>query len=480
MLSLFLVSCGGGGGGGSSRPNTAPLAPGNILSVGGNTQARLSWGDVSGATTYNIYYSTTTGVAKKTGTKISAVTSPYYHNGLNNGTTYYYVVTAENQYGESGESIEVSATPSLTNPPLPPMNIATLAFDRQVVIRWTEANMEDVSISHNIYWSTTSGVTKINGTRIDYASSPYTHADLINGSTYYYVVTSINDYGESIESQEVSATPDQGNFPSPATGVIATAGDRQASISWNIVDNALGYNIYWSTSSDVSSKNGTQIADVMNPYTHIGLQQGSTYYYVITAVNGYGESADSDRVSVAIPDYLNDVCVALGDSITVGAFIDNYADTYVPRLSAAWGKTIYNKGVLGTLSSYGANVIDSILAQYNPKYITIFYGTNDNGYFNTDLIIGNLRYMIRSAKANGTKPVIATLTPVFGQWAWRKPSLINLNQRIRQLASEEGINCADLEAAFGWNADYILSDGLHPNSTGHRIIANTFYNALTR
>ena len=151
-----------------------------------------------------------------------------------------------------------------------------------------------------------------------------------------------------------------------------------------------------------------------------------------------------------------------------------------PDFPLAWGKTIYNKGVPGALSSYGANIIDSVLAQYNPKYITIFYGTNDDGFYDVNWTIGNLRYIIRSAKANGTKPVIATLTPVFGEWAWRKSSVIILNQRIRQLASEEGINCADLEAAFGWNAAYIGSDGLHPNSAGHRIIANTFYSALTR
>jgi lysophospholipase L1-like esterase len=480
MFFLLVLSCGGGGGG-SSSPNTAPPAPENIVSVSGNAQVRLSWGNASGVTTYNIYWSTSAGVLKKTGTKIPTVTSPYYHSGLNNDTTFYYVITAANQYGESSESVEVSATPSLTKPPLPPTHVATLALDRQVILRWTAVEAEDANTSHNIYWSTSSGVTKGNGTMIANAVSPYTHESLTNGTTYYYVVTAVNQYGESIESEEASATPDQGNMPTAPTGVTVMAGDRQATISWNAVNNAATYNIYWSTSADVSSKSGTKVAGVTSPYTHTELKQGTVYYYVITAVNGYGESTDSASVSVTIPDYRKDVCVALGDSITVGTFIDNYADTYVARLSAAWGKTVYNKGKAGTYSSYGANVIDSILAQYNPKYITIFYGNNDDGFYDVNWIIGNLRYMIRSAKANGTKPVIATLTPVFGQWAWRKPSEIILNGRIRQLASEEGISCADLEAAFAWNPDYIiLPDGMHPNSAGHQIIANTFYSALTR
>lgn len=480
ILSFLILSCGGGGGGGSSSPNTAPPAPENILSTSGNTLVRLSWESASGATTYNIYWSTTAGVLKKTGTKISAVTSPYYHSGLNNDTTYYYVVTAENQYGESSESVEVLATPSLTNPPLPPTHIAMLALDSHAIIRWTAVEAEDANTSHNIYWSTSSGVTKGNGTKIANAVSPYTHEGLTNGTTYYYVVTTVNQHGEGLESEEASATPDDRNAPPTApTGVTAVAGDHQATISWNAVNNATTYNIYWSTSANVSSESGTQIAAVTSPYTHTALKQSTVYYYVITAVNGYGESTDSAWVSVTILDYRQDVCVALGDSITVGSFV-NYSESYVPRLSAAWGKTIYNKGVAGTVSSYGANVIDSILAQYNPKYITIFYGNNDDGFYDVNWTIANLRYMIRSAKANGTKPVIATLTPVFGEWAWRKPSEIILNQRIRLLASQEGIQCADLEASFGWNADYILADGMHPNSTGHRIIANTFYSALTR
>jgi lysophospholipase L1-like esterase len=231
-------------------------------------------------------------------------------------------------------------------------------------------------------------------------------------------------------------------------------------------------------SSDISSKNGTKVADVKSPYTHEGLTYDRTYYYVVTAVNGYGESVDSDSTFVLIPNYLQDICVAMGDSITAGYGVD-YAASYVPRLSGNWGKAVYNEGVNGALSSYGASRIDGILARYNPKYITILYGTNDAGFYNAGWTIGNLRYIIQRAKAYGTVPVIATLPPVFGQWAWRKPSDILLNQMIRQLASEEGVNCADVEASLNWNSAYILEDGLHPNSEGHRRIASTFHWALT-
>ena len=86
-------------------------APSNVNATAGDGQVSISWGSVSGATSYNIYWSTSPGVTADTGTNISNVTSPYTHTGLTNGTTYYYVVTAVNNYGESGESNEVSATP---------------------------------------------------------------------------------------------------------------------------------------------------------------------------------------------------------------------------------------------------------------------------------------------------------------------------------------------------------------------------------
>ena len=460
--------------------NTPPAAPEKVISAGGNAEVYLSWENASGATTYNIYWSTTADVRRQSGTKISAATSPYYHKGLNNDTIYYYVVTAANQYGESAESLEVSATPSQFTPSLPPREVVAFGFNRKVIIRWSAVEAEDVNTSYNIYWSTSKDVTKGSGTKIADPASPYTHDNLINGTTYYYVVTGVNQYGESLESQESSATPAQGDLPSAPTGVTAVAGDRQALISWNVVDNAVAYNIYWSSSPDISSKNGIKLADVKSPYNHTGLIQGKTYYYVITAANGYGESDDSDRVSAMIPNKINDICVALGDSITRGDMATNYTNSYVSLLSTRLGKIIINEGVGGAYSSYGAAMIDYFLSAHNPKYITIYFGTTDAGVMDPDDTMSNLQYIIERAKNNGTIPGVATLGPFFDTWAWKNTYAIHLNQKIRELAASQGVACADLQSAMDWNKNYISSDGLHPNDEGHRVISETFYKALTQ
>ena len=87
-----------------------PSAPTGLSATAGNAQVSLSWTASTGATSYNVKRSTTNGgpystVASPTGTS-------YTNTGLTNGTTYYYVVTAVNANGESGNSNQASATPS--------------------------------------------------------------------------------------------------------------------------------------------------------------------------------------------------------------------------------------------------------------------------------------------------------------------------------------------------------------------------------
>jgi YD repeat-containing protein len=97
-------------------PNTAAPAPdqlSGVVAIAGEGENVIDWNNAVSVSAYNIYWSTTPGVTQATGTKIADVTSPYTHTGLINGTTYYYVVTAENGSGESPDSSEVSATPNL-------------------------------------------------------------------------------------------------------------------------------------------------------------------------------------------------------------------------------------------------------------------------------------------------------------------------------------------------------------------------------
>ncbi|MEC0229946.1 S-layer homology domain-containing protein [Paenibacillus alba] len=96
----------------SATPQVSPPeAPVIKSSVAGIRQVRLSWEPMDGVTKYHIFVSTKSG---EYGSELATVSSSVYtYNAanLNNGTTYYFIVKAENQGGESSSSNEVSAVP---------------------------------------------------------------------------------------------------------------------------------------------------------------------------------------------------------------------------------------------------------------------------------------------------------------------------------------------------------------------------------
>ncbi len=96
-------------------PTGIPSIPDGVSATAGDSQVVITWNASTGAASYNIYWSTISSVTTTSGTKIPDITTTTYtHSSLTNGTRYYYVVTAQNSFGESAASAEVFATPSTT------------------------------------------------------------------------------------------------------------------------------------------------------------------------------------------------------------------------------------------------------------------------------------------------------------------------------------------------------------------------------
>ena len=93
----------------SVRPATVPVAPVLNTAAGGVAQVDLSWSASATATSYKVKYGTVSGNYTTT-LPLGNVTSTSV-TGLPNGTLHYFVVTAVNDYGESGVSNQMSATP---------------------------------------------------------------------------------------------------------------------------------------------------------------------------------------------------------------------------------------------------------------------------------------------------------------------------------------------------------------------------------
>ncbi|MDD2541636.1 MAG: fibronectin type III domain-containing protein, partial [Desulfuromonadaceae bacterium] len=189
----------------------------------------------------------------------------------------------------------LDAVPSPTVPAVP-SGVSAAGGSNQVTLSW--AAVAGAS-SYNVYWSATPGVTITNGSKISGITSPFVKTGLSAGTAYYFIVTSANSVGESAASPQVKATT---NAAPPAvtaapTGISATGGANQVSLSWTAVSGASAYNIYWSTASGVTTTTGTKITSANNSYVQTGLAAGTTYYYIVTAVNSAGESPASVRAT---------------------------------------------------------------------------------------------------------------------------------------------------------------------------------------
>lgn len=273
--------------------NTAAAVPYSLSATPGpgDGQMTLIWNSIANATSYNIYYGTSSGVTKATGTKITNAVSPYIQNGLSIGTPYYYVLTSQNSYGESNECDQITASPgAVPSAPASPSALAGASGTGQITVSWTAASG---ATSYNIYYGTSPGITNTSS-RIP-ATSPYTHTGRSAGTNYYYRIAGVNQYGEGPLSAEVSA------LTSAPTGVSFTSiGGGQVDLSWNGVTGASSYNIYWSTSPGVTKATGTKISGTTGgSYAHTSLTKGTFYYYVVTAVNDFAESAESSEISAS-------------------------------------------------------------------------------------------------------------------------------------------------------------------------------------
>jgi fibronectin type 3 domain-containing protein len=310
LLAVNLAGCAGYGSGGNTKPGggSAPAAPTGLSATAANAQVNLSWSAGSGASAYYVKRSTTSGGPY---TQIAApAATNYTDNNLANGTKYFYVVSAYNSYGQSSNSAEVSATPTAPSPPTAPTGLTAIAGNAQVALNWSASSG---ATSYNVKRSTTSGgpYTTVSSPTV----TNYTNTGLTNGTKYYYVVSAVSAAGESVNSAQVNVTPAAPATPPAApTGLQATGGNAQVSLTWAASTGATSYHVKRSTTS------GSGYAQIAAPtaanYTDTTVTNGSAYYYVVSALNAVGESANSGQATATPANVAADVTITIDPTKT--------------------------------------------------------------------------------------------------------------------------------------------------------------------
>ena len=206
-------------------------------------------------------------------------------------------------------------SPAATEPqlPAPPANFTATPGNAVITLTWTASTG---ATAYNVKRATTDGGPYTLLAQLAAATSNgYTDSSVTNGTAYYYVVSSLNAAGESANSAQASATPQAPNVPPAApTNLVAAPGDTQVSLTWSASSGATSYNV---KRSGTSGGPYTQIAaPTSTSYTDTALTNGTTYYYVVSAVNSTGESANSAQV-VAVPGVSNPPPPTFGTWINV-------------------------------------------------------------------------------------------------------------------------------------------------------------------
>lgn len=183
-------------------------------------------------------------------------------------------------------------------PPIVPeaASLTATGGNASVHLEWTTPPNGGSPISgYRIYRGTTSGGETLL-TTVGRVSS-FDDTGAVNGTRYFYRVSAVNAVGEGALSNEVSATP--ATVPGAPSLSAASARPKGVSLSWTTPADGgspiSGYRIYRGTTSGGQTLL-TSVGTVAT-YKDTKTRKGTTYYYVVRAVNAVGEGPPSNEAS---------------------------------------------------------------------------------------------------------------------------------------------------------------------------------------
>ncbi|MCT4688901.1 hypothetical protein [Vallitalea sp.] len=324
-----------------------PQSPSTINYKEQNGQINFVWSSVTNANSYTIRRATVSGGPYTVIADGLRQTQYVDNTGVNN-THYYYVITSVNSAGESEYSKEITATPHIIIPKAPAHLVGKPAAS-SVNLTWNVVSTADTytvkrsQIDGGPYIEIAKGLT----------STSYLDTGLLDGSTYYYVVSAVNQAGESQNSAQLKIRAGAVALNAP-TNLTAIADNQRITLSWNIVNHATGYKIKRATNQ------GGPYVDIVgdilsNSFVDTNLINKTTYYYIIIATNDEEESEASVEVSatpgIFIPEpVLNFVGLANDNQVTLSWDVNEKADSYIIKraLTPNGQFSIIAQGLTGT------------------------------------------------------------------------------------------------------------------------------------
>ncbi len=384
--------------------NTSPSAPTNLSAValsGGGI--KLTWtasssGDVA---QYNIYMATSSGdqnYSNPTYT-VSSGTTTYTDTATTNGTTYYYVVRAQDVAGNiETNTTEVSATAGITTGP----SFSSITADKSVYKDGDTITLTVTLANHNTGCTLTADFSNIDNQYVTGGESVENwgtdnvdnngdgHTDEPAEQGVYvisYLISLVNSKADGSHSVPVTATDAAANSatssisltldntaPPAPTSLTATAiAGGSIKLSWTASSpesDVAQYNIYRATISGAQNYSSPTYTVTVGTatYTDTATTNGQTYYYVVRAQDVAGNietntnevSATASGTGPPAPTNLSATAIA-GGSIkltwTASSPETNVAQYNIYRATSSGGQDYTSS--LASVSSGTATYTDT-------------------------------------------------------------------------------------------------------------------------
>jgi len=278
--------------------------------------------------------------------------------GLEDGTYKVYAVdVAGNLSSASSNSVTVATTYNLPAP----NNFSASGTSNTVTLSW---NSVSGALSYTLYWNNVSGIDSSDNRITPISTDNYTHSGLDNGTTYYYKVAAVDSTGTmgTLSSEVNASTP----LPAP-DNLSASGANNTITLTWNSVSGATSYTLYWDNVSGIDSSD-TAITSITNDnYTHNNMDNGSTYYYKVAAVNSSGTGTLSSVASALLSADIQGSQTYNAHTYAITSSAMNHADATAAAASAG--------GYLVTITTKAEN--DWLTATFETIYGDIWIGAKD-------------------------------------------------------------------------------------------------------
>jgi len=167
---------------------------------------------------------------------------------------------------------------------------------------------------------------------------------------------------------------------------------------------------------------------------------------------------------------IGDNIICFGDSLTYGTGAGPGMN-YPSQLSQMINKDVINAGIPGDTTQSALNRLDKDVLSKSPRIVLVTLGGNDlKNRANKEEAFHRLKTIIESIQARGALVIVGGIDlPFFGK---------GYGQSYKRVCNETGAVLIPNIYKGILGKEELMSDPIHPNSTGYTIMARHFYKAI--